>query len=183
MKASLEGLQRHLHNLEPRERRVLGGGVALVLVCACILLLGSAWQKRQTLLSGIDIVSEELVWMQEQAELLARMDKHCDIVLVADESAEARLRTLAGWHGIDLLQLRDSGGGRYNLRLGSVNGNALLGFVHESVCEGFELSTLTVRAAARDGAQEDGQLDTQEDAQEDVQEMPVTATLELVHAY
>lgn len=175
MKALRAGLQRRVNNLEPRERRMLGGGVVIVLVCACILLLGSAWQKRQTLLAGRNIVSEELTWMQEQAELLARMDKYCAIVRVSDESADVRLRTLADRLGIDMLQLRDSGNGRYNLRLGSVNGNALLAFVHESVCEGFELSTLTVTDAAEDGAQEGGQ--------ENAQEMPVTATLELVHAY
>lgn len=178
MKALREGLQRHMNSLEPRERLVLGGGVAVVLVCACILLLGSAWQKRQTLLAGRDIVSGELAWMQEQAELLARMDKHCAIVRVASEPAEARLRTLAGRHGIDMLRLRDSGSGRYDLRLGSVNGNALLAFVHESVCEGFALSTLTVTDATRDVAQ----ADAQEDGEEGRQEIPMTATVELVHA-
>lgn len=174
MKALREGLQRRVNSLEPRERLVLGGGVAILLVCACILLLGSAWQKRQTLQAGRDIVSGELAWMQEQAELLARMDKHCAIVRVANDPADARLRTLAGRHGIEMLRLRDSGSGRYNLRLGSVNGNALLAFVHESVCEGFTLSTLTVTDGAENGTQESGQVDAQE--------MPVTATLELVHA-
>lgn len=168
MKALRAGLQRYLDTLEPRERRVLGGGVAIVLICACALLVGSAWQKRQTLLTGREIVREELAWMQEQAEVLARMDKHCAIVRITDESPGARLRTLAERRGIDMQQLRDRGSGRYNLRLGSMNGNALLGFVHASVCEGFELSTLTLTEAA---------------GEEETEEMPVTATLELVHAY
>lgn len=175
MKAWREGLQLRLDGLEARERVVLGAGLAIVLLCACFLLLESAWQERQTLLTGRDILRTELAWMEQQAQLLASMEKHCAPSQVGEETVPARLRSLAARYGIDTLQLRDTGSGRYNLQLRAREGNALLAFVHESVCMGFELSSLDLRdaAAPAEAEQASGQA---------AEEMPVTARLELVYA-
>jgi type II secretory pathway component PulC/type II secretory pathway component PulM len=132
------------NRLMPRERRFITLGVLVVAVSFCGWKLWASYSTRTQLQDALAELREALLWQQEQAALMQRINTACRLqapLMAADMSLVTPL--LSSNQMSSETSLLDAGK-VFTLRASSRNGNNLLRFVHDAACVGFEFDSLTI---------------------------------------
>lgn len=147
------------NGLQRREQLFVAGGAALIVGVALFLALSSLRQTNQELTEYRDMLEADLRWLQEQSELIARLDNSCTQGTTELGSDTAVLGSLARRSGLPDSRWQDRGANRYLLSMDKVDGNRMLRLAYQATCEGFTVDRLALETSTEDKNLVNGQME------------------------
>ncbi|MDC0598261.1 type II secretion system protein M [Gammaproteobacteria bacterium] len=146
-------------SLQQREQRVILAGVSIVCVAMMSLFFSTLLQTHNNLREQQKNLQTELLWLQDQAELAARLNNSCSVKQLSTAPGNEILKVLAERNQLTLIRLNESGSQNYRLTSRASEGNNILRFVHQSACQGFELLNISIKAGTEEQTQFEGQME------------------------
>lgn len=141
--------------LSAREKGFVGGGAGLLILGLFYVMLLPAWDRYAELSKEKERLEDDFLWLEEQAEVVARLANNCPKRAMQTGSGSTVLGRIARRNRLPANELKDLGDDRYSMIIEGLEGNQVLRFVHQSACEGFALKHLTiVRSSAESNAVE-----------------------------
>lgn len=149
----IQTMLKSWQGLQQRERHIITAGGALLVLAALWLLSDNLLTERNRLLEEKNRLAENLVWMREQSELLAQIQHSCAGSRILDDDPEQLFQRLAQRNQLSLDELQRSRDGVLHLRFSSSDGNRVLALVHQSVCQGYMLESISITQRDETGAE------------------------------
>lgn len=136
-----------LANLSARDRKILLWSVPIVALLLVALLAKSLLGERQQATADLDLVLEDLAWLQTQKDSMAQLNQGC----AKSPWNDGTINRLAAKHGVTLsTQAEDSGAVRMVIEAG--HGNRVIAFLNDLECQGARVEELTLETLDQQGA-------------------------------
>ena len=134
--------------MQPRERRTLIAGVAVLSIAGYYLLLQPLVHNNKRLLTSQAHLHGSNQWLLEQRPLLERLHNSCPRSAVQGEGKLPKkvVSDLARRHGLSVSERHQGAGQPMVLQVDGKDGNRLMHFIYQLACNGYQLQTLNLRS-------------------------------------
>ncbi len=134
-----------------REKRVIAGGVVLLVLCFLYWLIIPRWSDYAELKQQRQALMEELSWMYEQTPLIQQLANSCNAPIAeAEQPPATRIQNIARRFQIREPRVTTVSTNGFRIDVASASGNAALRFTRELACAGFGLKALKLQRTGSD---------------------------------
>lgn len=134
--------------LQPRERLIIKLGAGLVVVAAIYMALLPAVEKNAELEQRYQRLNDDMQWLRQQAEVVARLDSNCGRQVIQSGKNKAVISRVVRRNQLKLLNLEQGNASSYSLSVSGSSANRLLTLIHQLTCQGLTLETLAIKSSA-----------------------------------
>lgn len=135
-------------DLQPRERRVITFGAALLIVAGLYVSLLPAMHKNAELQQQYASLSEDLQWLREQRAVVNRLNDGCSAQTIKTSGHKAVISRIIRRNQLKLLDLAQGDKYSYSFSVGGASPNSVLRVVHQLTCQGLALESMSINSSS-----------------------------------
>jgi len=135
-----------LTSLSERDRKVLLLALPLVALLAVALVIKALVGEHRQSAEKLDLVLEDIAWLQAQRDSLAQLNQACGRASWSDST----VRRLATRYGLNLQQ--SSRGESLALTIEAGHGNQVIAFLNDLECQGARVQSVSLKTVDDGGA-------------------------------
>lgn len=128
--------------LEPREKLIIKVGVAILAMTLVVLMLLPRWEAYSDLKSQRETLQSDMIWLQENRDVVAELANNCSKVPQTADKIEAELSQLARRNQLEIVSTTEKESLISVVASGSKS-NHFLKLMHQIACHGYMLGQVT----------------------------------------
>jgi len=138
-----------LANLEIREKRALKIGALVVAVIIIIMLILPKWEFYSLIKNQRDVLKENVIWLQEQRDLVAELANNCSSIRQQKDDFKADVTQMVGRYQL-VVESAEEKDNVISMTVSGSKSNQLLKLMHQIACRGYILGDLEIETKADD---------------------------------
>ena len=138
-----------LANLEMREKRALKIGALVVAVIIIIMLILPKWEFYSLIKNQRDVLKENVIWLQEQRDLVAELANNCSSIRQQKDDFKADVTQMVGRYQL-VVESAEEKDNVISMTVSGSKSNQLLKLMHQIACRGYILGDLEIETKADD---------------------------------
>jgi len=127
--------------LQPRERLMIKAGAAVLAITLVVLLLLPRWESYSQLKHQRDTLQSDMIWLQENREVVAELANNCPKLRQAEEGLKADLTQLVRRNQLEILTTIEKEN-LVSMAIGGSKSNHFLKLMHQIACRGYMLGNV-----------------------------------------
>jgi len=139
----LANIAGFFERLQPRERLFVTVGVALVLIVVLVKAVLPQWQTYNQLAQQQQTFEADLLWLQEQRDMVAKLTNSCPPLRFQSGSAADTLTQLIRRNQLKLDTLTDRGDS-FVLSAEGSDSNRILQLIYQIACYGYGVDSIEI---------------------------------------
>lgn len=138
-----------LANLEIREKRALKIGALVVAVIIIIMSILPKWEFYSLIKNQRDVLKENVIWLQEQRDLVAELANNCSSIRQQKDDFKADVTQMVGRYQL-VVESAEEKDNVISMTVSGSKSNQLLKLMHQIACRGYILGDLEIETKADD---------------------------------
>ena len=143
MKDILANIGDYFERLQPREKLFVIIGAAIVLIALLLKTVLPQWQTYNQLAQQKQIFEADLLWLQEQRDIVGKMTNSCPPLRFQSGSAADTLTQLIRRNQLQLDALTDRGDS-FVLSAEGSDSNRILQLIYQIACYGYAVDSIEI---------------------------------------
>lgn len=143
----LNSLSEWFADLQPRERLIITVGSVVLMIAAIYMALLPAMQKNAELEQRYKSLSEDMLWLREQSQVVSRLNTSCAGKAIQTGKKKELITRLVRRNQLKLLGFEQSDS-TFSFSVSGSSPNQILRLIQLVTCEGMALESLNVNPVA-----------------------------------
>jgi len=143
VKDILANIASFFERLQPRERLFVTVGAGLVLIVVFVKAVLPQWQTYHQLAQQQQTFEADLLWLQKQRDMVAKLTNSCPALRFQSGSAADTLRQLIRRNQLQLDTLTDRGDS-FVLSAEGSDSNRILQLIYQIACYGYGVDSIEI---------------------------------------